>query len=144
MLYLKNEEVTNMKQKKGFTLVEVLVVLGILAILMTLSATSVISIMRKNDDKLKNEMEKNLKEAAIAYMEEKKIILKKCSNNFDPANPNTETSCYKKLTVQELINSGLFTDEAGYCKKEENILIYRANENEYTELRAYVKEGTCD
>lgn len=133
-----------MKQKKGFTLVEVLVVLGVLAILMTLSATSVISIMKRNNEKIKSEMEKNIKDAAIAYVEEKKISLRKCSMDFDPANPNSETNCYQTITVEELIKSGLFTDDAAHCNKEEKILIYRASESEYSELRAYLKEGTCN
>ena len=133
-----------MKQKNGFTLVEVLEVIGILGVIMTISATAVIGIIKNSDKKLKNEMENNLKDAAVAYMEEKKIYLRKCSTDFDPENPNaSDVNCYQAITVQELIDSGLFTDDSKYCNREESILIYRATETEYTEFRAYVKEGTC-
>lgn len=133
-----------MKEKNGFTLVEVLAVLAVLAILITAAGTSVVGVLNKNEQKLRNEMEENLKDAAISYIQNEKIILRKCSTTFDPTNPSeAEKNCYRYVKVETLLKTGIFTDDQGYCKKEEQILVYKTQENEYSELRAYGKEGIC-
>ena len=48
-----------MKRKNGFTLVELLAVIGILGILVTIAATSVVSILSNQKETLAKETEKN-------------------------------------------------------------------------------------
>lgn len=131
-------------EKKGFTLVELLVVIAVIGIIMTVATFSVVGILNREKNKLLDEMEKNLKEAAIAYIQSEKIILKSCSTNFNPENPNSsETKCYKEILVSEIADSPLFTDDAGYCDRTKKVLVYKYNAGNYTDLRGYVKKGTC-
>lgn len=134
-----------MREKNGFTLVELLAVIAILGILISAASISVVGILRRNKEKLQREMEKNLVSAAISYFEEEKTILRKCPSAFTPEHPTIENqNCYKMVSVQELITSGFFTDDSNYCNKDASIIVYRAQEGSYSELKAYVKEGTCD
>ena len=55
-------------EKKGFTLVELLVVIAVIGIIMTVATFSVVGILNREKNKLLDEMEKNLKEAAKAYI----------------------------------------------------------------------------
>lgn len=133
-----------MKKKRGFTIVELLAVIAILGIIVTFAVSSVSRVLSKQDEKLRTEMEKNLKEAAIAYIQDKKIILKECSTDFSKENPNaTENKCYREVKVQDIINQSLFEDNNEYCNKNATVLVYKENKGNYSELEAYVKEGTC-
>lgn len=132
-------------EKKGFTLVELLVVITILGILMSVASISVVGILNREKNKLLEEMEKNLSEAAIAYIQSEKIMLKSCSTSFDPEHPNgADTSCYREISVQDIANSPLFTDDEEYCDRTQKVMVYKYNNGNYTDLRAYVKKGTCN
>lgn len=139
-----------MKKKNGFTLVEMLAVITLIAILMSVSALSVTTILNKNEQKLKEEMKKNLGSAAISYLESNRTILRKCSKDFDTSNlSSNEPSCYREIKVSDLLEKGFFTDNRGYCKKDAIVWVYKAvenrgAENEYSELRTYIKEETCN
>ena len=131
-----------MKKKNGFTLVELLAVIGILGILMTIASVSVVSILTKQKETIATDTEKKLKDAAISYIQDKKIRLTTCPSNFNPESPSPAT-CYKKIKVSEIINRGLFEDNANTCDREAEIIVYKSAQGSYTENLAYAKEGIC-
>ncbi len=130
-------------KKNGFTLVELLAVIGIIGILITIATASVTSILNKQKETLAYDTEKKLKDAAIAYIQEKKIRLTSCPSNFDPTNPGSNTSCYRNIKVEDIINQGLFEDTANHCKKDAIIIVYKSTQENYVENIAYAEEGIC-
>lgn len=131
-------------EKKGFTLVELLVVIAVLGVIMSFATFSVVGILNREKNKLLNEMENNLASAAVAYVQSEKIILKNCSTSFNPENPNpSESRCYKEILVSEIADSPLFTDDAGYCDRTKKVVVYKYNSGDYTDLKSFVKKGTC-
>ncbi len=133
-------------KKMGFTLVELLAVLAILAILMSLAAFSVVNVLNNQKNVLADEMEKNLTEAAVSYVEKKHIRLSKCSTSFNEQNPTaieSDNKCYQYLTVEQVIEEGLFTDGEGYCNKEGKILVYKKNYGNYSEIKAEAEREIC-
>ena len=80
--------------KKGFTLVEVLVVLAILAILLLLVVPNMFTIMDKNKEKSCNSLRTNIESAAKLYV---------TNNKYD-----LEFTCgsTKEITLQTLVDSG--------------------------------------
>lgn len=131
-----------MKQKNGFTLVELLAVIGILGVLMTIASISVVNILNKQKETIVSDTEKKLKDAAISYVQDKKIRLTTCPSNFNPENPSPAT-CYKKIKVSEIINKGLFNDNAESCNRDAEIIVYKSSQGNYTENLAYAKKGIC-
>lgn len=130
--------------KKGFTLVELLAVIAILGILMTVAGVSVIAVLNNQRNTLGLNMERDLKEAAISYVQEKSIYLKTCSSSFNPQNPSSsESSCYKVITAKEIISLGLFEDNKDYCKKEEKIIVYKENIGSYKDFSVYMPDKMC-
>lgn len=133
-----------MQGKNGFTLIELLAVIGIIGILMMIASSAVISILNKQKEALAKDTEQRLKDAAVSYIQEKSIKLTKCPTEFNPANPNPSVStCYRKIKVSEIINSGLFDDFQGYCDKTKEILVYKETKTNYTDLKAFSKEQIC-
>lgn len=132
-----------MKRKNGFTLVELLAVIGILGILVTIASTAVVSILSKQKETLAAESEKKLKDAAIAYVQDRRIRLSSCPSNFDPTNPTNGTGCYTMVSVTDIINRGLFEDESESCDRNVEIMVYKEKRENYSENVAYAKEGIC-
>ncbi len=88
--------------------------------------------------------EKNLANAAVAYIQEKKIKLTECNANFDPENPSSiYSSCFREIRVNDIKNTGLFTDDQNYCDQNAKVVVYKKKNAEYSDILAYVKEGTC-
>ncbi len=135
--------------KKGFTLVEILAVIVILAILMTVAGTSVFGIIHESQQQLLDEQVKNLGDTAITYMESKKYYFDKCPVTFDPKNPNVslKNHCYREVSVLELVESGLFENKKDLCDTTKSILVYKkqiANTSGgYVEFASFVPEDTC-
>ena len=133
-----------MSNKNGFTLVGLLAVIGIVGILTLTVSSAVISILNNQKETLAKDTEKRLKDAAISYVQEKKIYLTKCPIGFNPENPtDANKSCYHTITVEELKQSGLFDDFKGYCQSNARIIIYKETNQNYTDLKAFAKEGIC-
>lgn len=133
-----------MKKKNGFTLVEVLAVIAILGIIIAIASVSVTSILNREKGKLVDQMEADLKDAAVAYAISEKIILRNCPTNFNPENlTSANSSCYREVTVNDIIKSGIFTDDNNYCNRNTKVVVYKYKDSEFSEIRAYVKEGTC-
>lgn len=130
-------------KKNGFTLVELLAVIGIIGILVTIASTSVVSILNKQKETIATDTEKKLKDAALVYIQEEKIRLTSCPSNFDPKNPGSQSSCYRKIKVADIINKGLFEDTANHCNQEAIIIVYKSTQANYSENIAYAEEGIC-
>ena len=80
--------------KKGFTLVEVLTVIAILAVLLLILAPNIFSLMEKNKEKSCNSLIDNIESAAKMYVTNNKYNLGfTCSNS-------------KNIDLQTLIDSG--------------------------------------
>ena len=104
-----------LKKKNGFTIVELLAVIVILAIVITIAATSVFGTINNSHKKMTTEVRNNLKEASLTYVMEK-FHLEKCSTAFSKevfenqnitnAGNTTNSKCVKKVTIKLLFLSG--------------------------------------
>lgn len=138
------------KRKGGFTLTELLAVIVVLAIIIMLASTSVISVVNKARTKTSLEMRETLKDAALIYTLEN-IYLEKCSVSFsqevyehnDISNMRDNTSCIKSVSVATLKNAGLFEDNRGYCSNEDEVFVYRYYNGTNSEYKAYVSDEAC-
>lgn len=134
-------------KKNGFTLTELLAVIAVLALLLVLAAPNVLNMLNKQQEKLSEEIVKELKDSAISYYSNS--YFKKCSNGFEPTSVNSKdvSGCIKKVTVQELIDDGTFRDDADTCDKSKEVIVYyytnTSNGNNIVELRAFVADDVC-
>lgn len=131
--------------KKGFTLVELMAVIVILAILMTLGGVSVFKVVEDSKSELLKDQINSLKDTAITALEKKYFEI--CPSNFDEQNPDItqKNKCYREISVEELVANKAFENKNDLCKTKENkkIIVYRKNEGNFSELRSYVPENTC-
>lgn len=128
-----------MKDKKGFTLTELIAVIAILGILMTVAGVTVFNVIDSSQKKLLEEQVTGLADTAITYVISEKVYLANCPSKFDPESPLTE-DCYTLVTVADLVQSGFFENKNDLCELNKEILVYR---NSIGELRSYVPENTC-
>lgn len=138
-----------MNKKKGFTLVELLAVIVILAIIITVASSSISKVIQKSKEDTAKEMQAAIKEAALTKVMGS-IYLEKCSKTFSEEmlnnninNLNLDTNCTKVLTVEDLINENLFEDSRGNCKKNEKVIVYHYNDGTNSEYKAYVSDQAC-
>lgn len=139
------------KKNSGFTLVELLAVVVILAVVITIASSAVFSIMNKSKKNMASEVRSNLAESALTYALEN-IHLSLCSPEFSKevyvnrniANLNSNTSCTKKVTVGELVDDGVFEDKKGFCNREDEVIIYRYNDGVNSEYKTFVSENICN
>jgi len=80
--------------KKGFTLIETIMVIAILALLMLILVPNVISLINKNNIKSCQNLEASIKNAAKVYV----------ANNKYQLGFSCDTT--KEITIQTLVNSG--------------------------------------
>ena len=130
------------KKNSGFTIVELLAFIVILAILITIASVSVISVINKSREKMSQEIRGNLKETAISYVIGK-YPLTKCSdtiiNTIEKGNNVSDNSCLKKITINTLITEGMFEDSRKFCNGNDTIIVYRTSDD----YKAYLTESTC-
>lgn len=140
-----------MKRNSGFTLVELLGVMVVLAVVITVASGTVFSIMNKSRKKMASEVRSNLGEVAITYVLENSH-LNTCSVSFSKevyenkniSNLSANASCTKKITVKTLIDEGLFEDGRGACNKNDEVIVYRYNDGVNSEYKAFVSETICN
>ncbi len=134
-----------MINKQGFTLVEILAVVVILAMLMMVGGISVFNVIDESKKKLLEEQIKGLGDTAITYVQKKHFTT--CPLEFDAKNPiaSQKNKCYREILVSKLIEEGVFENKNDLCKDIVNkpIIVYRYNAGSYSELRSYIPEGTC-
>lgn len=148
------------KKKNGFTITELLAVIAILAIVILVGGSSVLSVLTKTKKEAGVELRENLKEAALTYALTD-VRLNKCSLAFSKEmfNENTtyinanmnkpeNASCLRKITAKELKDNGYFEDSRKYCKDTDVVIVYRytfkEGTNEYSEYKAYTSNTTCN
>lgn len=142
-----------MSKKKGFTIVELLAVIVIIAVVAMVGGSSVLNILNRTQKETAKEMRENLKEVALSYAFEN-VHIAKCSkefskemfvdNNVANLNKPENANCITRITVKTLKDEGLFQDNRGHCKEEDNVVIYRY-QDEYgnSEYKAYASDTTC-
>lgn len=141
-----------MKRKNsGFTLVELLAVIVVLAIIITVASSGIIAIMNKSRKNMAREVISNLEEVAISYALDN-YHLETCSVEFSKEiyvdkninHLNDNANCFKRVTVEEVINEGLFEDARGFCEKSDIVIVYRYNDGANSEYKAYISENVCN
>lgn len=85
--------------KNGFTLIETIMVIAILALLMLILVPNVISLINKNNIKSCQNLEASIKNAAKVYVTNNKYQLRFSCNA-------SETTSIVKIPIQNLIDSG--------------------------------------
>lgn len=85
--------------KNGFTLIETIMVIAILALLMLILVPNVISLINKNNIKSCQNLEASIKNAAKVYVTNNKYQLGFSCNA-------SETTSIVKIPIQNLIDSG--------------------------------------
>lgn len=128
-----------MKDKKGFTLTELIAVIAILGILMTVAGVAVFNVIHSSQEELLEEQITGLADTAITYVLAEKFYLENCPSTFNPESPATD-SCYTLITVADLVQSGFFDNKNDLCDLNKEILVYR---DAIGELKSYVPENTC-
>lgn len=139
-------------KRKGFTLVELLAVIVILAILIAVATPNVIGLLNKQKESSTDIVVTNLKDAAVSYAKEQialgKLHLSACkfeinAVNTATANLNKGGKCVTSYSVDVLKKNGTFEDKAGTCKTNGTVYIYKYNNNNYDEIKAYVPDNVC-
>ncbi len=139
------------KKNSGFTLVELLAVVVILAIVVTIATGSVIGIVNKSKENMSREIRASLKEAAISYVIDN-FRLSICNqnisneiyeqNNIQNLDLNT-TTCAKAVHVETLLKEGLFEDSKGVCNKDDEIIVYHYSDGVNSDFKAYIDDTIC-
>lgn len=118
-----------MKNKKGFTLVELLTVIVILSLLMAVAIPSIMGIGKKMKTKGLNSKIESLEQAAVVYAQNNSNRIKnrlgvsciadsdycKCDNYTDPVSGVFSKDCHYlfSMTVEDLIAHGAYKKEEG-------------------------------
>ncbi len=146
------------KKNSGFTLVELLAVIVVLSIIITLVSSGIIAVMNKSRKNMAVEVRSNLEEVALTYAIEN-YHLEKCSlsfsnelyvnQNISNLNNPDNASCFKRVTVKDVKNAGLFEDNRGFCSEDDVVIVYRfsyENENKeiLSEYKTYISENACN
>lgn len=138
--------------RKGFTLVELLAVIVVLAILIGIATPNVIGLLRKQKDNTTNIVLTNLNDAAVSYAKEQislnKLHLSSCNfeindENTAKANLNQGKKCVKAYNIGVLKSNGTFEDKQSSCDKNKNVYIYKYNNGNYDEIKAFVPDDAC-
>ncbi len=140
-----------MKNKKGFTLVELLAVIVIMAILVTIAVPSAINISNKLQTRMFCSKIDSIKTAAEIYGEEKKDSFTDKSFNYtgpstiDPTQTETQLGLLnKKIKVMELVNTGKLKKDNKTCGENLNPCVVDprnkdSHDLENMEIVVYVK-----
>ena len=136
-------------KNKGFTLVEILVVITLLGILITFATTSVMRYVNDSRESAKEQTKQNLEDAALAYALKHDIRIPDiCALDYivsDDASHKykLKTGCTKEsVKVQKLIDENLFSDPSDVLDKTGEVLFYKYNDPTVNDkpLKAFVSE----
>ena len=138
--------------KKGFTIVELLAVIVIMAIVVLIGGSSVLGILNRTRNDTAKEMRENLKEVALSYAFEN-VHIKTCSkefskemfvdNNIANLNKPENESCIARIKVETLKKEGMFEDNQNHCADEDIVVIYRyVDDFGNSEYKAYTSDTT--
>lgn len=139
--------------RKGFTLVELLAVIVVLAILIGIATPNVIGLLRKQKDNTTNIVLTNLNDAAVSYAKEQislnKLHLSSCDfeindENTAKANLNQGKKCVKAYNIGVLKSNGTFEDKQNSCDSNKEIYVYNYSNGNYTEIKTFIPDDTCN
>ena len=124
-----------MKNTRGFTLVELIAVMTLLAAIILVTVPVIINTIKKNDDKLGENFEKSLKQAAELYMERNRDVFPDLNNIGGTAEVSTDILIEEGYLKQDLENpidnSSVLNYKIIVEVGNDNIFIYRVErENE--------------
>lgn len=124
-----------MKNNRGFTLVELIAVMTLLAAIILVTVPVIINTIKKNDDKLGENFEKSLKQAAELYVERNRDVFPDLNNIGGTAEVSTDTLIEEGYLKQDLENpidnSSVLNYKIIVEVGNDNIFIYRVErENE--------------
>ena len=119
---------SNSKEKKGFTLVELLAEITIMGIISAISRTVFMSTINKSKEEVTIIAINNVKSAAELYSKENDGEIKWITQYKEDG---TETGKFVCMTVRQLINNGYFDDKFF----EEDIYHERINDNTFIEIK---------
>ncbi len=102
-----------MRNKKGFTLVELLVVIALIAIITTSISVAMFEMLQSQKDKIEENSIKNIENAACTYAE-----LNDLRNNCTDKN-----NCEQNINISNLILDGKLDEEKYDKYKEKNVII---------------------
>lgn len=153
-----------MKEKNGFTLVELMAVIVVLAIIISIGTVSVVSTIAKSKAKSADKMRAELLDTAVAYglssfhlsacpltgtQDESTIqsILSNPTSSYATSHEN----CYRIIKASTLLDvEKLYRDDAKHCNRSQDILIYKykspsdtSDGYEIEEYRAYAADDIC-
>ena len=116
-------------KNKGFTLVEVIVVITLLGILVVFAATSIFKFINSSQESANKNSLKDVQDAALTYGLTL-FIPDSCAieSLLTETNPNisVKQGCTNQtVTVQDLIDQQYFKDEANVLKRDGIITIYK-------------------
>lgn len=139
------------KKNSGFTLVELLAVIVILAVVITLAGGSVLAIMNKSKKNMALDVRNSFSETALTYVMENSH-LQICSKEFSKeifedrnlTNLNNNSACFKRVTIEELKKEDLFEDSRGFCSLEDTIIVYRYSDGVNSEYKTFVSDDICN
>lgn len=131
---------------KGFTLVELLAVIVVLAILVGIGTASVFGAMNKAEERATKIRRESVVEAGEMYGY--KLNLTQCSDGFNAENYETaqdsDIGCFEEVKIEKLKDSGYLDDQKGAraeCQDDDTVIIY----NDYHEgMSVYILDpNTC-
>lgn len=108
-----------MKNNKGFTMLELIATIGIMALIGIVIANNMTGILSKQNDQEYEEFKKELEDSACTYVETKWDTEKRntCKSN---------NNC--TISIEELVNSGLISDTLKNPNTGEKVI---DNQNKY-------------
>ncbi len=122
---------------KGFTLVELLIVVVIIGIIGFLASSNVIGFLNSGDEEALESIRAQLDDAALSYTLSEYYLLKCDSETYDDSSNKDE--CSKSISVKDLIDDGYFVNKDDRCNVNSGIVVYK--EYETNQLIVY-KGGT--
>lgn len=125
---------------KGFTLVELIATLLILALVMSIATYSITNIIRKSKEENYNLLIKNIRDGAEEYYQECKYSRETIYNMFNNDESDVNNFCDGSITLGELVTYGYIK---GNSSENGNALVNPNNDENISncQLKVYYNNG---
>jgi prepilin-type N-terminal cleavage/methylation domain-containing protein len=134
------------RNKNGYTMIELLATIVIIAIISTLTITALLSNINKSQAIKQEQNIKSIEEASLIYIKEYGSILENWQYKYtDESNTQIEEKYYC-VTVEELINKGYLNKNIidGDIKNNSLIKITQNIENKTYTTSELINNGVCN